>query len=125
MEQQKKGIRDTSVLAVVKLSSNILAVYTMVVISLPKKFIGLFNLMHKEVVSKGVSRISRKAYGTVVSLVRDASNKAQMIHNQQIQKIETKKSLLTKSGHLYKKTEKLSPRRINQRRLLAGIEFSC
>ncbi len=30
---------------------------------------------------RGVARISGRAYGTVVNLVRDASHKAQMIHN--------------------------------------------
>jgi hypothetical protein len=38
---------------------------------------------------RGVSRISGRAYGTVVSLVRDASQKAQMIHNQEVKQIET------------------------------------
>ncbi len=38
---------------------------------------------------RGISRISGRAYGTVVSLVRDASQKAQMIHNQEVQQIET------------------------------------
>jgi transposase-like protein len=38
---------------------------------------------------RGVSRISGRAYGTVVSLVRAASQKAQMIHNQEVQQIET------------------------------------
>ena len=34
------------------------------------------------------SRISQLAYGTVVSLVRAASQKAQMIHNAKVQQIE-------------------------------------
>jgi hypothetical protein len=38
---------------------------------------------------RGVSRISGRAYGTVVSLVRAASQKAQMIHNAEVQEIET------------------------------------
>jgi hypothetical protein len=38
---------------------------------------------------RGISRISGRAYGTVVSLIRDASQKAQMIHNQEVQKITT------------------------------------
>lgn len=38
---------------------------------------------------RGLGRISGRAYGTVVSLVRDASQKAQMIHNQEVQKVTT------------------------------------
>ena len=38
---------------------------------------------------RGASRISGRAYGTVVSLVRAASQKAQMIHNQEVKQIET------------------------------------
>lgn len=38
---------------------------------------------------RGVSRISGRAYGTVVSLVRAAAQKAQMIHNQEVKQIET------------------------------------
>ncbi len=38
---------------------------------------------------RGVSRISGRAYGTVVSLIRDASQKAQMIHNAEVQQVET------------------------------------
>ena len=38
---------------------------------------------------QGISRISGRAYGTVVSLVREASQKAQMMHNQEVQKIDT------------------------------------
>lgn len=38
---------------------------------------------------RGVSRISGRAYGTVVALIREASQKGQMIHNAQVQKVET------------------------------------
>ncbi len=38
---------------------------------------------------RGVARISERAYGTVVSLVRSASQKAQMIHNAFVQQVET------------------------------------
>jgi transposase-like protein len=37
---------------------------------------------------RGVSRISGRAYGTVVSLIRDASQKAQMIRNAEVQQVE-------------------------------------
>ena len=38
---------------------------------------------------RGLSRIGRRAYGTVVSLVRAASQKAQQVHNQEVQKVES------------------------------------
>lgn len=38
---------------------------------------------------RGVSRISGRAYNTVVSLIRDASQKAQMIHNAEVQRVKT------------------------------------
>ncbi len=38
---------------------------------------------------RGVARISCRAYGTVVNLVRDASQKAQMIHNAFVQQVKT------------------------------------
>ncbi len=37
----------------------------------------------------GISRISGLAYNTVVSIVRAASTKAQLIHNEQVAQVET------------------------------------
>jgi len=38
---------------------------------------------------RGVARISGRAYGTVINVVRDASQKAQMIHNALVQQVKT------------------------------------
>ena len=38
---------------------------------------------------RGISRISGRAYGTVVSLIRDASQKGQMVHNAGVQQVQT------------------------------------
>ncbi len=39
---------------------------------------------------RGISRITQRAYGTVVSVVRaDERQKAQIVHNARVQKIET------------------------------------
>lgn len=38
---------------------------------------------------RGISRTSGLAYNTVVSLVRAASHKAQLVHNQEVQSVET------------------------------------
>jgi transposase-like protein len=37
---------------------------------------------------RGVSRITRRAYNTVVSVVRQASHKAQQVHNGEVQQVE-------------------------------------
>lgn len=36
---------------------------------------------------RGVSRITGLAYNTVVSIVRSASAKAQLVHNEQVEKV--------------------------------------
>ena len=38
---------------------------------------------------RGISRTTRLAYNTVVSIVRAASNKAQLVHNAQVKQVET------------------------------------
>ena len=38
---------------------------------------------------RGISRITGLAYNTVVSIVRAASNKAQLVHNAQVEQVET------------------------------------
>ncbi len=38
---------------------------------------------------RGISRTSGLAYNTVVSIVRSASQKAQLVHNQEVQSVET------------------------------------
>jgi transposase-like protein len=37
---------------------------------------------------RGISRIGKRAYGTVVNLVRAASQKAQRVHNEAVQDVE-------------------------------------
>ena len=37
---------------------------------------------------RGIARMSPRAYGTVVSLVRTASSKAQMVHNEEVKDVE-------------------------------------
>lgn len=36
---------------------------------------------------RGIARIGKRSYGTIVSVVRAASQKAQMVHNQEVQDI--------------------------------------
>lgn len=37
---------------------------------------------------RGMSRIGKRAYGTVVSIVRGASQKAQLVHNEKVQDVD-------------------------------------
>ena len=56
---------------------------------------------------RGVSRIGKRAYGTVVSLVRAASHKAQLVHNERVQKVNCEKILSDEMWSFIKKTEEL------------------
>jgi hypothetical protein len=38
---------------------------------------------------RGVARVSHRAYGTVVSLLRATSEKSQLVHNQAVQSVDT------------------------------------
>jgi transposase-like protein len=38
---------------------------------------------------RGISRVSGLAYNTVVSIIRSSSNKALLIHNHRVEKVET------------------------------------
>ena len=38
---------------------------------------------------RGVVRVSHRAYGTVVDILRSASQKAQLVHNQAVQSVKT------------------------------------
>ncbi len=67
---------------------------------------------------RGVSRISGRAYGTVVSLIRDASQKAQMVHNAEVQQIKTDEIIGDEMWSFIKKTKELSARRCRNGRLL-------
>jgi transposase-like protein len=55
---------------------------------------------------RGISRIIGRAYGTVVSLVRGASQKAQMIHNQEVQKVTTEEVNADEMWSFVKKNKK-------------------
>ena len=38
---------------------------------------------------RGISRTTKLAYNTVVTVIRDAALKAQMVHNEEVQEVET------------------------------------
>jgi transposase-like protein len=63
---------------------------------------------HSEGVSlRGIARLSKRAYNTVVSVIREASQKAQMIHNEEVKEVETEQIIADEMWSFVKKTEKL------------------
>ena len=67
---------------------------------------------------RGVSRISGRAYGTVVSLIRDASQKAQMVHNAEVEQVKTNEIIGDEMWSYIKKAEELRSRRYRNGGLL-------
>jgi transposase-like protein len=61
---------------------------------------------------RGVSRISGRAYGTVVSLVRDASQKSQMIHNAEVEQVKTEEIMGDEMWSFVFKNKKTAPQKI-------------
>ncbi len=53
---------------------------------------------------RGISRIGQRAYGTVASLVRGASQKAQQVHNQEVQKVESEELVADEMWSFVKKS---------------------
>lgn len=78
----------------------------------------LRSILHYFTVISARARISGRAYGTVVSLIRDAAQKGQMIHNAEVEQIETKEIIGDEMWSYIKKTEELRQRRFRNGRLL-------
>ncbi len=71
---------------------------------------------------RGVSRTSGLAYGTVVSIIRASSTKGQLVHNQQVQAVETQEIGADEFWSFVKKAEAVSSRRTRSWRLLGCVE---
>ena len=54
---------------------------------------------------RGISRMGHRAYGTVVSLVRAASHKAQQVHNQEVQTVESEEIVADEMWSFVKKSK--------------------
>ncbi len=54
---------------------------------------------------RGVVRVSHRAYGTVVSIVRRASQKAQLVHNQAVQAVDTQSIVADEMGSFVQKNK--------------------
>lgn len=54
---------------------------------------------------RGITRLGHRAYGTVVSVIRAASQKAQMVHNEEVKDVECQEILGDEMWSFVKKTE--------------------
>ena len=54
---------------------------------------------------RGISRIGRRNYETVVSLIKAASQKAQQVHNQEVQKIKSEELVRDEIWSFVKKSK--------------------
>jgi transposase-like protein len=59
---------------------------------------------------RGIARTTGLAYNTVVNVIRAASAKAQLIHNQEVVQIETDEVIGDEMWSFVKKTEAMSSR---------------
>lgn len=59
---------------------------------------------------RGVARITGLAYNTVVSIIRSASAKAQLIHNQEVAQVQTNEVIGDEMWSFVKKTEAVCSR---------------
>ena len=64
-------------------------VCTIAVTSILSRFAAVLQAHSEGSSWRGISRITGLAYNTVVSLVRAASQKAQLVHNAEVQAVET------------------------------------
>ena len=63
---------------------------------------------HTEGVSlRGIARLSKRAYNTVVDVVRASSQKALLVHNEEVKAVETKKVIADEMWSFVKKTKTL------------------
>ena len=68
---------------------------------------------------RGISRISGLAYDTVVSIVQAAAQKAQMVHNAQVQDVDTDAIAADELWSFVKKNKSIACR-TNSKREIAG-----
>ena len=54
---------------------------------------------------RGISRINKRAYNTVVSIVHAAAYRAQLVHNEEVKEIETDQVIADEMWSFIKKTE--------------------
>ncbi len=75
---------------VVKPAQKTLTACTIVAMSVLNKFAKCCKHKREGSSLRGISRMTGFAYNTVVSIVRAASQKAQLVHNAEVQAVQTK-----------------------------------
>jgi len=60
---------------------------------------------------RGTSRINQRAYGTVVSLIRAASQKAQLVHNQEVRDVDCEQVVADEMWSFIKKNRSTAARK--------------
>lgn len=65
---------------------------------------------HTEGVSlRGIARLSKRSYNTVVDVVRAASQKAQLVHNEEVKDVETDRVVADEMWSFVKKSKNAAP----------------
>ncbi|WP_081581039.1 hypothetical protein [Synechococcus sp. PCC 7502] len=67
---------------------------------------------------RGIARLSGLAYNTIVSIIRQASQKAQRIHNQEV------KSVVMKCGRSWKKQKNSLPTELESQDCWIGVSIA-
>ncbi|WP_050765898.1 hypothetical protein [Synechococcus sp. PCC 7335] len=62
---------------------------------------------------QGISRIGKRAYGTVVDIVRTVSYKAQLVHDEAVQDVECSQITVDEMWLFVKKAHRLRSRRLD------------
>ena len=108
MVLQAKAVNAFTASIVEKLSPTPLIRSTIVVNSPPKRFIPFSNPILRGAVCGESVALENALYGTVTSRVNAASQKAQMIHNQELQAVDTDQVIADELWSFVKKTETMS-----------------
>lgn len=65
---------------------------------------------HVEGVSlRGIARLSKRAYNTVIDVVRASSQKAQLIHNEEVKDVDTDQVIADEMWSFVKKSKNTVP----------------
>jgi lambda repressor-like predicted transcriptional regulator len=89
MAKRVKGVSATSALVVSRVLPRRLIAYTTVVKSPLRRFCIVVQAHSEGSSLRGISRSSGLADETVVSVINAASQKAQMLHNQELKAVDT------------------------------------
>jgi hypothetical protein len=86
-------------------------VFITAAMSVLNKFTKCCKRTARAVAYRGISRTSGLAYNTVVSIVRSASQKAQWVHNGEVQSVETEEGCADEMGSFVAENRSNAPAR--------------